>query len=447
MGAIVAVFAAGLVVLLPSKQWVWRALVILQTVNPLPSQIPLPAAPLFSSATIIRTFKHVSVLARSMIPISVVALLAMYSISTLWSPSLREAGYFSLSLVSLLAAILFAYSLHIDGHRPLQMVLYAAAPIMLIQSLSTAIFRFAPDLELAYFNSPLLGLLHGTDIARSFFSDPNNVLDPGKSGGIFFVNGNRASMVMAAFALCYFAERTYSRSKIPLVMAWVCGVGVVATGSKTALVLTAVLGPTALILPNLLNKRRSPIHSLLAWTSLFIAATTLWILSSRITDLIVGIDHAASSRTRIFNAAADYFARDPVLGLGFGGWSLNWEDDARSYGSRQGLPPHNFFIFEWANAGIAAAAIVALICACMIIVYAKIIRRTTDMREARAYTFQLVAVLWIFAHGMYDNTYFYGTANTIPLFACLIAQIVILNPKGNRPITQLDHNVANVDYR
>ncbi len=191
-----------------------------------------------------------------------------------------------------------------------------------------------------------------------------------------------------------------------------------ATGSKTAVILGVALIPLVFLLPALLRKR-----SLLAWAALVPILVAASQIAPRIWESIEGADKAVGEREVLFAAAREYFAREPILGLGFGGWFDNWSAVTGFFGPfRATLPPHNFLIAEWANAGIIVALLVALIMLNLVFAYFRLIRQAPSVRLALGASAQACAVLWIIGHGLYDNTYFYGVPNLIPIFAVLVVQ-------------------------
>ena len=68
-----------------------------------------------------------------------------------------------------------------------------SAPVLVVQAMSTVLFAVSPLIESQYLHSPSATALLGDAAARLYTDLPNNVIDPAKSGGVLFVNGNVAS--------------------------------------------------------------------------------------------------------------------------------------------------------------------------------------------------------------------------------------------------------------
>ena len=326
----------------------------------------------------------------------------------------------------------------------------AISPFAVIQPITTIAFRISTQLETTYLNSGPFGLLLGSPATESIHDEWFNILEPFKSGGLFFHNANRASMVMAVIGLLYLAVWWNRNSFLPMALSLLNFTGMAFAGSKTSLVLAATLIPLALILPGMLRKRGSIVGKIEGWGSLLVLMTVAGFLAARAGELIQGADQAVGQREALFAAAYSYFKESPVFGLGFGGWFEHWEQDAMRYGlDRPTLPPHNFLIAEWSSTGIIGALIVVFVFVRLAVDYLKLIARSASAQSSRALAAMLCALMWIALHGMFDATDFFGSDNTIPLFAVLVVQTFThtndtqlepLAPTTGASRTQLQHH-------
>lgn len=408
-------------VLVLSRKLLWTLLVAISSTLTLPLGVPLSPVSVLSGLGVLRLTRDALSFLSKPIPALLILHALVTAIALLWSSQSGVGLATIATTVTLVLLILFARS---AAQQPrtdiLRVTAYAMAPMAVAQAIATIVFRVSPQLEDRYLRSALADFLLGDEARLLFTTRPNNVTDPLKAGGMLFVNGNRASMVMAAIALVYLALWIRRRSLHLLLLFTVCMTASVMTGSKTAVVLAIIIPTFFLVLPTILRRDVGSGTRLFTLLLVFVGLGIAAFLASRLPDYLVGADQSAQARGHLLDAASKYFLDHPFTGLGFGGWTERWADDAGNYGLGAELPPHNFLVLEWANAGLGAAVIIAVIVFTLVRSFVRVIRSSATQRDARSYSLLLGALVWVFAHGMFDNTSFYGTAHTLPLFAALV---------------------------
>lgn len=442
IGGLIVALALSLLVMALRKEYLWTMLATLQAAGPLGLLYPSPISALATIVSTVRYGDRITTSIRHFVPILLILLAIVYGVSSLYSPNPSEALNAIIAVAFLYCAILFLHGLSVDGRDYIALTLLGAAPVMLVQGISTVAFRLSSALETSYYTSSVSRLLLGGHVAGNYHKEFFNVHDLAKAGGVLFTNGNRASMVMAVFALMYLSLWIRSKSYGSLFMAMLLGVATIATGSKTALVLSALVLPVLVMTPHVVRIRHRPATAVFAWISIAVVAGLLVRIANLAATLIPGLDDASSSRESLFSAAYRYFLENPIVGLGFGGWDEYWSVDAGAYDLRATLPPHNLLIVEWANAGIVAALIVVLIILKIASDHLKSIARARSVRDSYVLAAQFGAFVWIIAHGMYDNTWFYGTGNTIPVMAILAVQAMSLRAREEATVAIADASVS-----
>jgi hypothetical protein len=347
----------------------------------------------------------------------------------------------------------------------------ALAVLVAIWAGSTVLFRLLPSVENAFFLSPLFGALNGQDLAAHFFTTQrNNVLDKTKSGGLFFVNANAASLFGGASAAVLGARAVLERGPLRALLAVVAVLalaGTVATGSKTAVYLAAAaciavavvvavlwrvpphrrlaLGgagiallaglavvvvpllpmpaPAAVAAPAPVAISASPVPSAetpAAEPQPTAAAAASAGLANQSVD-------ALGTRVQIWRVAATLVAEHPLGMFGYGGWHEQYAPLAPARGLNPGFPPHNWVIDAWATVGLVGLALeAALVVAVALLVLRRL--KVAKRTQRLAIAFATIALTWVLVHGMADNTGFTGGPRLIPVVALALGVLLATAP-------------------
>lgn len=365
-------------------------------------------------------------LARSALATCIVLLAVAQAVSLMWSSQkfegLREFAYTMAVLAAFLAfsqptAIVFA-----------RRVFAVIVPLLVVSVCSIILFRLFPNIELSYLRSSPAQFLIGPEAPQLFQGRPNNVLLEERAAGLFFVNSNRASMVLGVHAMLFLALSQTARH--PLGWRLISGMlllGVFATGSKTGLVLGTVL--TFCVLVILAERARRRTIVLFSTLGAFSLGLYLWVDSKSAVDVSAYSDSWAD-RLPMWNAAASFLARSPITGLGFGGWAQEWSKVFWLFGKPASFPPHNLLIANYSDSGLLGflatlgigVVVVGHLCRTL-----KLPTVTGEDREHRAiYAWASASLVWAYVHSLGDNTNFYGVAMTVGAYAC--AMVLVRQP-------------------
>jgi O-antigen ligase len=361
----------------------------------------------------------------SLWPKLITGVLVWQIISVLWAVRIGSVAHAAISTLVLLLAYLLARQVA-DTPGGIRLALTIAAPVILLQSVLTVVFRFSPALESAFYSSAAALFLSEPDVELMASGIPQNVSDPDKAGG-FLLNGNITSLLMAIVACIYIYEYLKSKKRLFAIVAAVCVVACVSTGSKTALVLLIALPLLAGFV--VLVTRRKRLGLIVGGVVAALVVVTVSALAFTGFKQVVSALPTLGDRGALWTLAARAFADHPFLGLGYGGWSDYVSEffytvfpTDRTF---QIFPPHNFVIQAWADGGIVLA-LLALVAAVIPIVGAVRLlnafrtRRPTSS-DALSAAALFVAAVWVVAHGTLDTTSFFGENHTIAFVAVVVA--------------------------
>jgi len=407
----------------------WRLLILAASVLPQWLFVPVGAQHLWAVLVISRYRRPIRTAFRDRLFLLVVALAGFYTVSLLRGPD-PTVGYRMTANLVVLAMVISVALAVADRQRGdlLAVSMGVLVPVVIAQSVSVWLFRLFPGLENGYLRSRVADLLMGGRASRLFSTLPDNVTSSDKAGGLLFYNGNEASMVMAVWALLLIATARGGRARAYRLVALLAASGSLMTGSKTAITLMVIIPAGALLLPRLLSRRSLPTTLLVV---LVATPAVGWLVSYGLTSAAsfrTASETSATAREDLWDAAGRMFERSPLSGLGFGGWEVAWPAVAQGYDLPRYLPPHNFLIYSWASVGLLGPVLMAAIIFVYMLRSLARVRSAVDVREGTRRSMELAAVAWITAHGMFDTSAFFGSAQTIPLFGLLLSRVIPSRP-------------------
>ncbi|MBF4461892.1 MULTISPECIES: O-antigen ligase family protein [unclassified Rathayibacter] len=293
-----------------------------------------------------------------------------------------------------------------------------SSPAFLLQCGLTILFQVDPALETAYLRWPDAVLFSDVYVRDIFTTAFNNVLQE-KSGG-FFLNGNIASMFMAGTAMLSFAAWRRQGGGILLLSALGGLAGALFTLSKTAIVLALALPLGVAAVRGLKGKTMGPIAWLIAIPTTVAGVFGVAALFPQLANaglLTLG------ARGEFLRLAASAFPEQWLLGLGFGGWHDLWLARAAQFTQHsEPRPPHNLVVMAWANGGLLLALpVLAFLLTATVAVLRLLLR--VDTSEAVVVGALAVGLLWIFVHGMADNTSWFGDQHSRAVMAVSVALV------------------------
>lgn len=304
------------------------------------------------------------------------------------------------------------------------------------------LFRVFPGLESTYLQSSgARWLLNNGALEALFGANPNNILDLDKSGGPLFLNANVAAVYFGAMMCLALTRRGLDRQRRYMVLALVFAGGVVATGSKAGLFfLMAAIG--ALFISTLWAvPERRPMAVV---TGILLTPVAVWaaIESQNLSDGLYGeASDTLAIRVEIWFVAAEAIAQNPILGLGYGGWSEWFGARAWSAGVPPYFPPHNSLIYEWIEAGIAG-----FVCSVLtVIAISATILRSHAPASSRAPA--LVGVCWVAIQSLGENFNVFGESHILATVGALVVSAAVGLPAVVHDRTDEKQRVVSNDKR
>ncbi|MEU1396121.1 O-antigen ligase family protein [Micromonospora zamorensis] len=383
-----------------------------------------------------------------------IALLVVRLVALAWSPDPRGG----LPLITLLGQFIVTLILMLQAVRQdpglLRRIERWYWPWIVAEAVLVLVFRVLPGVEDAFLRS-IAGFVSGQNTAAALFAgSPNNVFDEAKSGGVF-VNANVAGLFLGVNAVAAFAVATITGSRWTRVVGFVALAAVPVTGSKSATLLAIALPASVLAVqrltrarraaepgPSLHGGRRRPPRSAHRRLSLGLAGVGLL---GVIVGVVIAVDlgfaqalaRSFGDRTAIWGFGAEAFLRDPLLGLGYGGWDAGFGPYAREQGIYRSFPPHNVLLAAWAATGLAGLVLTVVFFTLAL----RLAVRAAMASVGKHRTFALwttAAIAWTLIHGLGDNTEIFGDIHLIPVLSLLVAYLIV----GNREESN-DHATAH----
>ncbi|MCU1526411.1 MAG: hypothetical protein JWP75_174 [Frondihabitans sp.] len=357
--------------------------------------------------------------------------LLLWNVISLLRDNNGEAQYAVLDLCRLLAIVLLAVQVSRADPSILRSMMRLLAPLVLAQSVAIAVFRLFPAVEESYFLSSIAPVLSGAKVAELFTTATNNVVEPDKAGGIF-LNGNTASAIAGLCACLFAACAVRFRSRVFGFVAVVAWASVFFCGSKTGIALGVLIPAVAAMLFVVLPAKRRVVSRAAALVvGLPAGLFGVSLLLDNSPDYVADTGDSIAIRSRIWTIAGDLIREHPLTGAGFGGFTEATTLRATELLVPPGYPAHNFLLTEWMNTGIVGAMLVVAI-----FVYLAVQSITTIVRGDRAASLAAAltfgGALWLFIHGMGDNTAFFGMQNSMVLFGILVALSASLRSEQGR---------------
>lgn len=282
------------------------------------------------------------------------------------------------------------------------------------------VFRLFPDVEFAYLLSSFSHWLTEPEVQLLEQGQQENVFDGTKSGGLL-LNANVASVYLVAVVALYGWQFWRKRNNLLFAVGLLAAVAVPFTGSKTPVFLTLVLvAAIGTIYLAAARRWRLLVGGLVLAASAFIAV--LLLRPQRFAAAVSSLD----DRFRLWGLAADELRSTPWLGLGGGGWSSMIDQRfTEIFGEsrpKQLLPPHNFVLQAWSDAGIVAALLVFILALIPAAAAARtLFKACREGEPIVGASLVFVGLTWVPIHALTDTTAFFGENHVLPLYASLVA--------------------------
>jgi O-antigen ligase len=344
--------------------------------------------------------------------------MATLLVSIAWSPSFSAWAngvvYQSLFFIGLFS---FQSMKNNDARRSaIRLFLLAASANAIV----TVIFRIIPALKMAYLSTSVRALFINPNTVESVLGKNINVTDVSKSGGFLFINGNTGAafnMMCLGMSICLMQG---SNKRGPLLLATIFLSSIVASGSKSALLVSVAVIVIAAALYFLRTNRFLP----LLVVGAIVVSIALVLFSSGIFDKVAAgkfsqdTAQTSSYRVGLLQVAGILFRQNPILGLGFGGWERKLPSYADFYGLSPEWPPHNSIVMAWAQAGLLSALVLIALFGYILTALIKSYQKTSgSFRPGGA----LIAFLCVTAMSLGDPYPLFGNSSMAFPLGCVVA--------------------------
>lgn len=359
------------------------------------------------------------------------AIVAMYMISLLWSPerrlALQPTGYFLQFLVIFSAVLTEAR----HDEKLIVRLLAITVGFALLQSLVVVLFYLRPGLKLIFLTSDLSKwLISPNSLSVLFTTGRNNVLSPWKSGGLSFTDANVGAAYLGVTACIALGLALYLRRKLFGFIGGVLIAAVPFCGSKGGIILAALISILTLHVISL-RYRGLRTRARLAMIAILMLGVAGWLgpkamLGSesggyRLLAALLEKSHVSlSGREDLWVYGSQAFLQHPIKGQGFGGWELDFPRYARKVGLSSDLLPQNTIVYLWSQGGLMAA----LLGLGFIYYVLRFGWRQIQDPSSPAFGLSMATIMastWIFVQGMGENYGLIGDVHMSPLLASLLA--------------------------
>lgn len=346
-------------------------------------------------------------------------------LSVLWSPDRAAALVRGIEFFLVAVALSFPFLATNRAHF-VRILSNTLIPITLLTSLTTILFRFSGSLERQYITSPLGGFILGTGTVAEIQSgrlEANVLLGEGlKAGGILSTNANRTALILGVASLAYFTIYVMFKNRFALATSVIAGIAVIATNSKTGIVLLLVSGVVTFVLWRFANgiTRRSAKIVFGGLAGLVVALVPVVVLFGP--RFIEASATTLEPRKVLWSSAFELVGRNPIFGSGTGSWEIFWRPISEAHGYSAAYPPHNFLLRATIELGLVGALLMLVF---YVFLGIFLIRKSSPGAGSAIVRASLIAVwIWIFVHGMGDNTEYYGQIGNVPFLYLLFLAMV-----------------------
>lgn len=355
---------------------------------------------------------------------AIAALVLIQALAMLWSPepflAFRQVIYW-LPFLFVVPAVI---EMSVRDRAFVEKIIRIALITSAIEAMLVIAFRVSPELEGMFLSSPISRLFISAKLLSEVGNGAYTVFDPGKAGGVF-INANVASAFLGFSAMVAWGVARAFKSKLLLWIGVLDIAAVFFTGSKAGMAL-AVFFPALIFSRHVI--RSGQVNIKFAAAACFLSAAIglalylgyEYFLESR---YVANSEKTLSYRLAIWEFAWIVLQKNPFIGIGFGGWELDWPVFARSRGLNPFFPPHNSFIAIYAQSGLIAVTLGFIYCF-SILRYLWRTLKVNDPEVKRLGEGLLCAVLWMLVQSQAENYGLIGEVHLTPLLATVLGYMV-----------------------
>lgn len=353
---------------------------------------------------------------------SYIYLLFSTILAVFWSPDVY-ASYRSFLFI-LSGFFIFLYTRKIvtkDSNFVAEVLKFLCISIS-FNSILIVVFFLNPNIEAIFLQSNIAKIfINNGSLSQYQFDLGNNVTDPNKAGG-FFLNGNSSAILSEIGFYLSLILGKLNKFKNYILFAILNFLGIVFTGSKSALFLSIFSYFISYIIFTLFFQKTTLFIKQLYFLLSFLLIGLILIVFSFISDTYIYSDGVVNAERRkvIFEFAYQKFLENPLLGLGFGGWEeafYSYGEGLKAYALSGNMPAHNYFIISWANGGF----LLLLASVLFYFIIAHVSRRLYKTEGKNIAILFFSIFICVLFHSFVDNVLIYEEVHYAGIFAALIA--------------------------
>lgn len=342
------------------------------------------------------------------------------AVSLAWSPSPLAGFRHLVYLIPFATAAFVAFNLARHRYVFAQKCLVVALVLSAGVALMVMLFRVSPSIEGSFLGSGLARVVISPNVLGALLdTSKNNILDPSKAGGIF-VNANTASAFLGFCAVLAWNLGATRNTRLLRAVAAVDWIAVFFTGSKAGMI-AALLVPGLAIVFDAVRARRLDIRlaAFLSFLGAGAAVAAPFAIERFSESGFAGATTSTLSvRQVIWKFALSEFLKNPLGGLGFGGWEDKFPVYALMHGVNPNYPPHNAVMIVWSQSGmVAALCMVAFVILFLQWVWRA--ARDVDVETRAVGRALLFGATWYWLQAQGENFGFLGEAHVTPLLGLL----------------------------
>lgn len=359
-------------------------------------------------------FKRNNILLNNGVIISLALLILITTVSLLWainiSMGFREIAYLIQFVIILNSAFVLANLDRIFLYRTINVFLF----VVCLQSLTIIFFRLDENLKLSLILSPLSDFFLGHNTLNALLTGiRNNFYDPEKSGGVLFINANAAACYAGISSFMAWGVYKANQSYFSLTMAFLLWLSVLFTGSKAG-VIFCVMIPLFIFYLKLQKENKIIFSCAVGFFSIVLICSSIIFGVNEQSDFLSQSKDTAGTRYEIWRYAYSVFLENPLIGQGFGGWEINYNQVYDYY-----LPPHNTLIYLWSKSGMLAVLLAVSFAICCFAVAWRGVKN--ENKEIKNLGFSvLMIIMWIFFHGFGENFGLIGEQHQMIIFSTML---------------------------
>lgn len=360
-----------------------------------------------------------------------IALMGVQTISLIWSPNRTLGMATILYETPFLILYIISFSIALTDPSKLFNIVKVYAVLSLVPLLVMLACSVDHSFDPRFLKSFFAKLVINPKTLSWYFTQPGHDEWPGKPNG-FFTNQNVGAGYLGICALLFWGAGIYYRRS------WIKSIAVVhwltlfLSFSVSAIGL-AISVPLSLMLIYILTEKSITfsIKNSTLFKYFLVGCASLLLFIIETSDLFNLILYKFQSRLVFWKTAIALLPNHLLLGLGFGGWDISYEQYRQSVPFNPllaaNLPPHNTFIGLWSQSGIIAAILGLFFMISTLWLCWRTFKSFTTSHKKLFSLCVMGGFIWVFLQGMGENWGVIGEMHIQPILAILFGLMMGLS--------------------